>query len=310
MKTWRSLLVAFTITALLAVVAMASLSPRTNTLQEIPAAVVNLDEGTTLTVDGKEQFVPFGRQLTAALTQPEDNSADSFNWTIATDKEARKGLADGRFLAVVIIPKDFSQRLGTLGTPQAQRAEVQVLTRDSDGPIPGLVAPVIARATTGEVGDDLTKRYLSRLYLGFGEMKEGLQQAAHGAGELANGQNELAHGLQQAKDGSKTLASGLSEAGDGARRLAEGNQQAAAGGQKLAAGNHQAADGAQRLAEGTGQIAQGQQELVAGSKQLADGTQQLSAGAKQTADGQQQLASGLAGAADGAQQLAQQTPAL
>lgn len=127
----RTLIVVLLLPLLVAAVGMWALSGRVDRIDEVPAAVVNLDEGTTMEVDGEEQMVPFGRLLAGGLTQPgtvegqEAPEMTGFDWRLTDAEDARQGLRDGTYAAVVTIPADFSDKVGTLGTPDAVQAQLQ-----------------------------------------------------------------------------------------------------------------------------------------------------------------------------------------
>ena len=68
-------------------------SPTTR-VDQIPAAVVNLDEMVTLTgADGKEQPVLLGRLVAGKLTA--STSSSNYSWTLTDAATAESGLADG-----------------------------------------------------------------------------------------------------------------------------------------------------------------------------------------------------------------------
>ena len=317
----RTLIVVLVLPLLVAALGMWALSGRVDRLDAVPAAVVNLDEGAEVTdADGETQTVPFGRLLAGSLTQPgtvegqDAPETTGFDWQLTSQEDAEEGLKDGSYSAVVVIPKDFSKHLATLGTPEASRAILEVTTNDASGQINALVGTAVAEASANTMGGQMAQQYLDQLYVGFNDLGDGFSDAADGAEELAGGTSELADGTEELAGGTRTLADGTTEAAEGAREFsggvwtfADGTWQAADGSRTLADGLDDLATGSEELAGGIGELqtgmrgTEGQPGLLTGVEQLAagvegDGTAEnpgLEAGADQLADGLEQFAGGV-----------------
>ena len=225
----RTLIVVLVLPLLVAGLGMWALSGRVDRLDAVPAAVVNLDEGAEITdADGEAQTVPFGRLLAGSLTQPgtvEDQDAPEttgFDWQLTSQDDAEQGLKDGSYSAVVVIPKDFSEHLATLGTPEATQAILDVTTNDASGQINALVGTAVAEASANTMGGQMAEQYLDQLYVGFNDLGDGFSDAADGAEELAGGTSELADGTEELAGGTRTLADGTTEAAEGAREFSGG----------------------------------------------------------------------------------------
>ncbi|MCT2294564.1 YhgE/Pip domain-containing protein [Brachybacterium muris] len=305
----RTLIVVLLLPVLVAAVGMWALSGRVDRIDEVPAAVVNLDEGTTMEVDGEEQMVPFGRLLAGALTQPgtvegqEAPEMTGFDWRLTDVEDARQGLRDGTYAAVVTIPADFSDKVGTLGTPDAVQAQLQVTTNDASGQLNALVGTAVAQASASTMGGEMARQYLDGIYLGFNDLQSSFDEAAAGARELADGTSELDDGLGQTADGTEELADGADEAAGGTRELADGAW-------GLADGTRAAADGNRQLADGLGGLADGTDGVAGGSRDLATGLDELAGGVEGAASGTDELATGLDELADGTEELADGATAL
>ena len=200
---------------LVAALGMWALSGRVDRLDAVPAAVVNLDEGAEVTdADGETQTVPFGRLLAGSLTQPgtvegqDAPETTGFDWQLTSQEDAEEGLKDGSYSAVVVIPKDFSKHLATLGTPEASRAILEVTTNDASGQINALVGTAVAEASASTMGGQMAQQYLDQLYIGFNDLGDGFSDAADGAEELAGGTSDLAEGTSELAGGTRELADG------------------------------------------------------------------------------------------------------
>lgn len=294
LKHPRTLLVVLLLPLLVAGVGMWALKDRVDRLDQVPAAVVNLDEGTHMTIDGEDTFVPFGRQLAGALTQPQTaTAADSpattgFDWTLTDEADATAGLRDGEYSAVIVIPKGFSADLATLGTPEARQATIEVTTNDASGVLDSAIGIAVSQAAASSTGTEMTRQYLSQLYVGFTTMHESFSRAADGAEGLDQGVTGLDEGIGQTSEGARQLADGADGLASGTRRLSEGVT-------GLDDGIQQTADGSRTLSDGIGQLATGTDGIADGSRTLSDGLGQLADGADGLADGARQLSDGING---------------
>ncbi len=271
-------------------------SPTTR-VDQISAAVVNLDEPVTLKgADGQDQIVPLGRVVVGKLTS--STSSSTYAWTLTDVRTAEAGLADGRFGAVLTIPADFSRSAtSTNGAPaDARAARLQLRTNDAVNYLDGKIATAIATTTSAEAARTVTEGYLAAMYAGYGTLHDQLSSAADGAGKLATGVSELTTGASKAADGAGSLASGVDQMASGAGDLADG-----AG--KLASGADQAATGVAQLANGLATMDAEVSAMPAGTRQLADGAAQVSGGLSSLTAGAGPLASGLSSLSAGLAEL-------
>jgi putative membrane protein len=233
--------------------------------EKLDAAIVNLDE--PVTVQG--QYTPMGRQLAAELVGAANDL--HYNWIITTAEDAAAGLSEGRYVAQVTIPANFSAAVTSFaGEPSlAHQATIMITTSPRAAALDDVIAETIVQAAVRGLSQQVTSGFLDNVFLGFNDMAEGLGEAADGAGQLADG-------TVQAYDGAGQLASGANEAASGLVTLA--------------AGSVQAADGAYQIAYATAQVASGASQLAGGVQQLGDGLPQLRDGIVQLNDGLQQIA--------------------
>ncbi len=280
---------------------------------DVPAAVVNLDEGSTLTAaDGSVEELTAGADLSEALVSGGAHGVVA--WISADQADAGAGLADGRYAAVLTIPADFSRsvaaiRADTTGT--APRATLRLTTDDTSGTALGAVARQVGTAIGDTSSRDVTASYVDGVLLAVTSAHDQLSMAADDAGSVATSSTSLADGaagtegfagqfvasLQDFADQADSAASGSDQLVSGTRKLADGSAALAAGARKLARGTRASADGASQLADGAAQLSDG---LAALETQTADLPAQTSA----LADGATGVATGSSGVADGAGQLA------
>lgn len=237
----------------------------TERLENVTAAVVNLDEGAE--VDG--QTVPLGRVLAGELIgdpapdtagASDNDGTTNFTWVLTDADDAVAGVTDGRYATVVTIPKSFSADATSLsGDPgEAKQARIGVTESDRGRLIDTALSGIVTQTATQVLNEQLGAQFVDGVYVGFNELGAGVGDAADGADQLVTGASELSAGAAQLDGGAAQLA-------DGTTQLADGTQQLATG--------------AGTLATGSGELASGVGQYVAGAQQLADAYPQLSAGA-------------------------------
>ncbi|MFC8599290.1 YhgE/Pip domain-containing protein [Isoptericola sp. NPDC057191] len=269
-------------------------------LDQVPAAIVNLDEP----VQVQGQTVPLGRQLASGLVsggetadgakaaQPAED-ATNFDWTLTDADTAADGLADGTYAAVVTIPKDFSAAATSYGNDDpssARQATIDVSTPPGGRVADDALARVVAATATSVMSSTLTETYVDNVLVGFNDLSDGIGQAQDGAVQLADGAGQLATGANQASDGAGKLADGAGKLAAGATSAATGASGVASGAAGLADGARQLADGASQVAGGARGIAGGIGDSAQGADDLADNGDKLATGATQVAVGNRALA--------------------
>ncbi|MFF1877470.1 YhgE/Pip domain-containing protein [Leifsonia sp. NPDC058230] len=189
----------------------------TERLNDVKAAVVNLDQ--PVTVSG--QTVPLGRQLSAGLL---DGRNDNFTWVLTDQKDAASGLSDGSYVAVVTIPKDFSKAATSPAgaAADATQATIDVQTSDSSKLVDPAISQTVTTTATSVLNKQLTSTYLENVYVGFNTLHDQIAQAATGASALSGGASQLAGGLHQLADAGGQLATGTSGLSSGITKLSGG----------------------------------------------------------------------------------------
>ncbi len=322
--------------ALLAVLAVPLLAGQLQTSNDaggdvstIRAAIVNHDKIVTATdADGEESPVAVGRLLAAQLTM--DDSADNFDWVITQPKDARAGLKDGTYGAVLTIPEGLSAAAISTAGKNPEQGTLNIETNDATSYLNGRIASDVGRATTSTLNSFVTATYLDNLYVGFATIKSSVGEAADGAGQLRSGATQLADGTAQLSGGLGLLNDQTQTFPNDAAKLDAGVAQLDSGASELDSGVGQLRKGSTQLADGSKQLANGMDELVArcpgliifqsycdgvaqardGAKQVAAGADELDRGVGDLKGGTSQLASGTGILHEGTRELAGQAPQL
>lgn len=262
----RSLLAVLTLPMFLGSLIVWSLADRDENVEQVPAAVVNLDE--PVIREGRPPIAG-GRLLAAGLTQPQDEQARSLGWQLTSAEDARRGLRDGDYYAVLTIPTTFSRQLASsLQGRDPDQAEITVRSNEKSSAVVAQVGDQVGQVAADRLGEEVTTRYLGGLYRQTGELGTRLGDAAEGADRLAQGTSQLGAGAVR-------LAEGLTRLGDGAERLVAGQDQLARGADKVAAGQARLVRGADRLAGGLGELSRRTDPLPRQTDRLADGAADL-----------------------------------
>lgn len=290
-RRWVRLAALVLVPLLLAGALLATAWGRDARTGRIEAAVVNSDQAVTV----KGQVVPMGRQLAAAIVA---HPTANVNWTLSDPADAAKGLASGRYAAVVTIPKDFSKAATSFASAStATHAVVDVATSPASSVQDAEIARQVAVVAQQSLNQTLTGGYLDNIYVGFNTMGQQLVTMGNGAQQLADGATQLDGGIGRASEGTAQLATGMAELDANGTKLTDGANGLADGATKLSSGVAAYTAGASKLAGGTGQLSDGLAKLDQGLRssssagqfgqldQLRDGAAQLAAGTKGVSDG-------------------------
>ncbi len=231
-------------------------------LDELPVAVVNLDQGAKM----DEKSLHVGDDLVGNL---KENKALDFHFI--NSNQADKGLEKGRYYMIVTIPKDFSEKVTTVMDDKPVTAKLLYKTNQGNNYVAGQIGSSAVKEVKDEVGAEITKSYIKTLFTNFGKLAEGVAKASDGATKIHNG-------TIKAKVGSESLHSGLNRLADGTTKLSNGITPLSQGEKKLEEGVNQLHSGSMSLSSGLGQLHSAHIQLEQGSTALKAGSDQLSVG--------------------------------
>lgn len=236
---WRALVGIISVPLIAAGLLLWGLWNPTERLDQVTAAVVNLDE--PVTIDG--QIVPLGRVLAAELI---DSEADTnFTWVLSDEADAAEGIADGRYASVVTIPRDFSATATSVskGAAGAEQATIDIMTSERGRLLDAALSNIVTSTATTVLNQQLGAQYTGGVLVGLSKVGDGVREAADGASQLADATAQLADGASGLATGTSELATGANQLASGASSLASGSRQAANGAASYAAGVQQYVDG-------------------------------------------------------------------
>lgn len=242
-------------------------------LDQVPAALVVLDEGTSTTDarTGATTRRDFGRDVADQLLDD-----GGFGWVETSQVDAEYGVRSGRYDAALVIGPTFSADLASAGEFEPQQASLTLVTNDANNYLARTIADQIVGKVRDSIAEQVGTEAADTFLRGFASIHTNLADAVDGAGRLLDGATQLRDGLVTADDGARTLADGAGQAADGAAQLD--------------ASTGTLADAVGRLDDGATSLASGLGTLRGATSSLPAQTQQLADGAAQVADGNAQVA--------------------
>lgn len=277
-------------------------------LDNLPVAVVNLDEP----VEYEGETLNVGKKLVDKL---KDDGSLCFNFTDAD--QAERGLKNGTYYMVITVPKNFSENATTLMDTVPKKMELDYKTNPGTNYIAMKMSETALEKIKTSVAQEVTKTYAETIFDKIGEAGDGMKDAADGAGEIYDGTEKLADGNKTISDNLKTLSEGtltfkdgtselkvgLSSYLDGVNQLSDGSTTLANGATSLLTGALKLNDGANSLSDGTKTLTSGTATLESGAKTLESGLKTYTDGVKQANDGAAALNANSSALTAGAQQL-------
>ena len=127
----------------------ASWDPYSQT-DQLPVGLVNEDEGVIL----RDEEVDVGGELVDTL-----KGNDSLDWHFIDRKEASEQLEKGKLFAYIVIPKNFSEKLGTVVDAHPEKAEVEYYVNEKINAI----APKITEKGASVIVDNISRNFIDEV---------------------------------------------------------------------------------------------------------------------------------------------------
>ncbi|OFI04997.1 ABC-2 family transporter protein [Clostridium acetireducens DSM 10703] len=289
--------------------------PYSNT-ENLPIAVVNLDKGGIM----DDSPVNYGDDIVSVL-----KNNDDLGWNFVKNlKDAKEGVEEDKYYAMVVIPKDFTQKITEIKDGMLRKPKLIFITNKKKNYIVGLICDKAAKVLKENISeaamDTFTETIFDNLYV----LKDGLETATDGTAQMKDGVTELKdkvpvldNALGKLYDGASTLNDKLGDAYDGSTKLRDGVDLLRGKMPDLVDGVSRLRKGAENINENIGDAYDGSVRLRNGAidlydklpdlsdnvEQLYDGTQGLKEGIGQVDDNMPKLLDGVWDLRDGAKQL-------
>ncbi|MFB4168359.1 YhgE/Pip family protein [Virgibacillus sp. JSM 102003] len=246
-----------------------AVTPYGENLDNLPVAVVNMDEG----AQSGDEDVHAGDDLVKEL-----KAEPTLKWEFVKQDVATKGLKNGDYYMVIEIPKDFSKNVTTVMEENPQPPELKYIQNEGLHFTASTITDSAIKQISQGLSYKITANYTQQLFTQLAGISDGFKQAADGSNQIAAGTEELSDGTSEMLESLKGKSGDISTLADGAKQLEQGT------GQLLSSLNEKSPDisrlagGAQQLEEGTGQLLGSLKEKSPGISDLDDGAKQLNAG--------------------------------
>lgn len=257
-------------------------------LEDLPVAVVNLDEGARF----EEMELTIGENLSKNL---KDNP--SFKWEFVNKDDAYQGLEDQKYYLVIEIPEDFSERATTLLDENPLSMELKYVPNESYNFLSAQIGSTAVDKIKEEVSNKLTATYAEEMFAKIEKLGDGFSQAADGT-------HQLNEGMAKILSGSGDMKEALSQAAEKSISFSQGVTKVYGGVQAINVGNEKLSKGLGELEEGHEKLTDGAELALAGTKELNDGAAASKVGLEKAYGSQQQLAGAASKLADGSKKLA------
>ncbi|MBM7587457.1 putative membrane protein [Bacillus pakistanensis] len=125
----------------------ASWDPYSQT-DQLPVGIVNEDTGATV----RDKEIHIGDEIVKELKKNDD-----MDWQFVDRKEAMDKVEYGDYFAVIVIPENFSKKLGTVMKDRPEKAKVEYYVNEKINAI----APKITESGAGGIVDKITSNFIS-----------------------------------------------------------------------------------------------------------------------------------------------------
>lgn len=211
-------------------------------LDDIPVAIVNKDKGN----DGEN----LGKDFIDSLLEEKQ-----MNFQLVNEDEAKDGLINKKFYAIIEIPENFTEKLNSGETEYKQIAKITYSPNQKSN---FLATQIIDNAVTQmeeKIQEEVTGKVVDNLSNKLNEVPDQLETVEEAATKLENGSNSLTEGVEKIDSGIGILSKNYNDFNNGVSSI-----------DKATSG----------LQNGIDSLNNGIDDLYAGSKNLTNSTKDLS----------------------------------
>lgn len=246
-------------------------------MDNIPVAIVNLDSGDK------------GDVLTEKLVD-----AHVLDFEVVDSKDAKKGLKNKKYYAVITIPEDFTSNLLSAGEENKTKATIVYSPNQKSNYLASQIINRVLLSVENEVTSETTEAIVNNLSGNLDSVPEELDKIEDGVDQILDGSNTLSNGIG-------TLDSKYKEFDNGVDTLYEGSNKLNNGMNEVSNGIDSLANGANKLDQAIKQINAALEnqdfsklsELNSGINSLNTGAQNLDSGLNTYLDGSDQINNGV-----------------
>lgn len=241
-------------------------------LEDLPVAIVNKDEG-AIANDVKRNI---GDELKEKI-----GNSNSLNFCFVTQDEANKGLTDGKYYAVIVIPKDFTSNISSASNKEKTTASLIYSPNEKTNYLATQILSKAILQLSDTVKANVTFEVVNELSGKLNEVPSELSKINAGVSQLKSGASTLTEGTTNLKDGTTKLNSNYTTFNQAIASLNSGATKLNDGIKNLDSGISTAYNGAKTLDESTKEL----YKITAAAKSLNAGTTTLNTSANTYVNG-------------------------
>ena len=241
-----------------------------DSLDAVPVAIVNLDEGAE--INGEERNV--GEEVCEDIAA----RSDGLQWNFVSEEEAIEGMEAGQYYMICTIPSDFSEKIASADSSEPEAAELGIEYNESANMLASQIGQSVWQEIQTQISDSITRQYWNTVLTQSNEAGESLEQAASSAEQLATGVQAVEEGNSVITEGISSLGEGASALGSGLSALASGSEALVTGIEALVSSGSTLSSGASALSSGTSALAEQIASLSNQTSLLATGAQAVDTG--------------------------------
>lgn len=174
-------------------------------IDNLPVAVVNEDEGDR------------GKSLVDGI-----KDSKKLKLSVVSSDKAEDGLYDGKYYAIIKVPKDFTSNLESASTNNKKHATITYSPNQKSNYLASQIINTVVLNVEKNLDNEVNSKIVKGLSNNLKEVPNKLDTINSGFNKLSNGTNKLKDGSQKILDGSNTLASNYTKFDDGVKSLKNG----------------------------------------------------------------------------------------
>lgn len=268
--------------------------------ENLPVAVVNLDQGGVM----DEEKVNYGNDIVDKL-----NDNDDLDWKfVKTQKEAEEGLEGDKYYSMMVIPKDFTQRMADVDKGKLDKPQIIFVANKKKNYVVGLISDKVANALKQDVTKSMVDNFTLKVFDNLYELRDGMEAATDGTAQVRDGVTDLKDKVPAMKDGMDKLYDGSSSLSDKMKDASDGSNKLRDGIGTLNSKMPDLVDGVSRLLKGSSNLTDKVGDALDGSKKLRDGVTSLNDKMPDMTDGVNKLYDGSTSMQDGLHEVHDNMP--
>ena len=221
-------------------------------LSDLNVAIVNLDKEKTHSTEFIDSL----------------KESDTCNFKVVNENIADTGLVDGKYYAVITIPKDFSSNLDNAKTKKRSKTTLTYSANQKSNFLASQILNSVVNEAESSLNYDIDSKLVKGLSSSIEDMPNSLEKIVDASSTLKVGSSSLNDGVSSLKDGTTSLTNGTKELNENLKTASDGSK-------KLASGTNDLNEGLNKIKEGSNSLKNGSKTVNEGIKRVDTSTNSL-----------------------------------